>query len=98
MRPVLAVHGWQNNLGVFNRLIPKLDRNVGFLTFDLPGHGLSSRLPLGIYYHFTYYLISIEYIRLYMKWDTISLLGHSMGKFLFSVMLMSTKYAVWLSY
>ncbi|VEN38548.1 unnamed protein product, partial [Callosobruchus maculatus] len=79
MRPILAVHGWQNNLGVFNRLIPLLKNDIGVLTFDLPGHGLSSRLPLGVYYHFTHYLLCIDYIREYMHWDTISLLGHSMG-------------------
>ncbi|CAH0555979.1 unnamed protein product [Brassicogethes aeneus] len=42
---------FKDNCGSWNRLIPLLKKDVGFLTIDLPGHGLSSKLPHGVYYH-----------------------------------------------
>nr|CAH7721265.1 unnamed protein product [Callosobruchus chinensis] len=79
VRPILSLHGWQDNCGTFDRLIPMLDKNVGFLAVDHPGHGLSSRLPSGVYYHFSNYMITINFIRDFMNWDHISFLGHSLG-------------------
>ncbi|CAH2003462.1 unnamed protein product [Acanthoscelides obtectus] len=79
VRPILSLHGWQDNCGTFDRLLPMLDKNVGFLAIDHPGHGLSSRLPFGIYYHFSSYLITINFIRTFMNWDSVSFLGHSLG-------------------
>ncbi|XP_050310302.1 probable serine hydrolase [Anthonomus grandis grandis] len=79
IRPILTLHGWQDNCGSFDRLIPLLNKEVGFLTIDLPGHGYSSRLPPGIYYHFTIYLSTLKFIIRYMGWDNVSLMGHSMG-------------------
>ncbi|XP_050309387.1 probable serine hydrolase [Anthonomus grandis grandis] len=79
IRPILALHGWQDNCGTFDRLIPLLTDEVGFLAIDLPGHGYSSRLPPGIYYHFINYLSTIKYIIKYMGWQHISLMSHSLG-------------------
>ncbi|CAH2003465.1 unnamed protein product [Acanthoscelides obtectus] len=56
-----------------------LDKNVGFLAIDLPGHGLSSRLPPGMYYSSSCYLITLNYIRDFLQWDNISFIGHSLG-------------------
>ncbi|CAH1983805.1 unnamed protein product [Acanthoscelides obtectus] len=56
-----------------------LEKNIGFLTWDLPGHGLSPREPAGTYCHHSSLLLSINYIKEYMKWDKFSFLGHSMG-------------------
>lgn len=78
-RPILAVHGWQDNCGSFDRLMPLLKPDVGFLAIDLPGHGYSSRLPAGMYYHNMDYPILIKYICDYFKWPKISLMGHSLG-------------------
>ncbi|XP_066139697.1 probable serine hydrolase isoform X1 [Euwallacea fornicatus] len=78
-RPILCLHGWQDNCGTFDRLIPLLQKNIGFLAIDFPGHGYSSRLPLGIYYHFTTYLLTIQYIRKFFQWPKVSLMGHSLG-------------------
>lgn len=47
VRPILMLHGWQDNAGTFNTLIPLLPQNHSYLALDLPGHGLSSRLPAG---------------------------------------------------
>jgi pimeloyl-ACP methyl ester carboxylesterase len=78
-KPVLTLHGWQDNCGSFNRLIPLLNKDVGFLAIDFPGHGYSSRIPSGLYCHFTDYLILIQYLINYFKWTKVSLMGHSMG-------------------
>ncbi|KAH0813791.1 hypothetical protein GEV33_009000 [Tenebrio molitor] len=78
-RPILAIHGWQDNCGSFDRLIPLLNEDVGVLAIDLPGHGYSSRLPPGMYYHNMNYPIIIRHISNYFKWPKVSLMGHSLG-------------------
>ncbi|CAG9858729.1 unnamed protein product [Phyllotreta striolata] len=78
-RPILSIHGWQDNCGTFDRLIPMLDKNVGFLAIDLPGHGYSSRLSEGNMYHLSTYMLTIKSVAKELKWPTISLLGHSLG-------------------
>ncbi|RZC34479.1 Abhydrolase 6 and/or Hydrolase 4 domain containing protein [Asbolus verrucosus] len=78
-RPILAIHGWQDNCGTFNRLIPMLNDSVGVLAIDLPGHGYSSPLPSGMYYHNMNYPILIRQISNYFKWPKTSLMGHSLG-------------------
>jgi pimeloyl-ACP methyl ester carboxylesterase len=52
IRPIVALHGWQDNCGTFDTLAPLLPKNVSLLAIDLPGHGLSSRVPDGMAYHF----------------------------------------------
>ncbi|XP_044270410.1 probable serine hydrolase [Tribolium madens] len=78
-RPILTVHGWQDNCGSFDRLVPLLNPDVGILAIDLPGHGYSSRLPPGMYYHNMNYPILIKHISDYFKWPKVSLMGHSLG-------------------
>ncbi|XP_975437.2 probable serine hydrolase [Tribolium castaneum] len=78
-RPILAVHGWQDNCGTFDRLAPLLRPDVGILAIDLPGHGYSSRLPPGTFYHNMNYPILIKHISDYFKWPKVSLMGHSLG-------------------
>ncbi|KAG6800186.1 serine hydrolase isoform X3 [Apis mellifera caucasica] len=50
-QPIVAIHGWQDNAGTFDKLIPLLPSNVAILAIDLPGHGLSSHLPSGQFYY-----------------------------------------------
>lgn len=77
------VHGWQDNLGSFvpliNTLVPLLSTNFSFLAIDLPGHGLSSHLPKGCYYHSIDYVHVLEKIRQHYKWNQLSLVSHSLG-------------------
>ncbi|XP_005187556.1 probable serine hydrolase isoform X2 [Musca domestica] len=78
-RPILALHGWQDNCGTFAKLAPLIAPYRSLLCIDLPGHGHSSHLPAGILYH------NIEYVRVILrvmqtyKWEKVSLMGHSMG-------------------
>ncbi|XP_005189163.1 probable serine hydrolase [Musca domestica] len=78
-RPLLALHGWQDNAGSFALLAPILSRYVPVLAIDFPGHGKSSHNPPGILYHSLDYVRAIRAIMLYFKWPKISLMGHSMG-------------------
>lgn len=80
IQPLIALHGWLDNSGTFAKLAPLLIETAGsVLCIDLPGHGHSSHLPAGIFYHNT------EFVRVLMRlmkaynWSKISLLGHSMG-------------------
>ncbi|CAG2105490.1 unnamed protein product [Medioppia subpectinata] len=76
---VLALHGWQDNAGTFDKLIPLLPDSVYVLAVDLPGHGLSSHLPPGCPYHDLVFLMEVKRVIDHMNWDKFTILGHSMG-------------------
>uniref|UniRef100_A0A8D8A2N8 Probable serine hydrolase n=1 Tax=Culex pipiens TaxID=7175 RepID=A0A8D8A2N8_CULPI len=78
-RPVLAIHGWLDNAGTFDTLIPLLPQHASFLAIDLPGHGLSSRIPAGLSYQSMDHVYLIKRIVKHYGWERVSLLGHSMG-------------------
>ncbi|XP_054731522.1 probable serine hydrolase [Anastrepha obliqua] len=78
-QPVLGLHGWQDNAGTFDLLMPLLSPEVPFLSIDLPGHGLSSRLPNGCYYNLVDNLYVILIVMKQYNWQKVSLVGHSMG-------------------
>lgn len=89
IRPILGMHGWQDNAGTFDTLAPLLPPHVSFLSIDAPGHGLSSWLPNGVMYH------SIDYVQLVLRimeeynWSKVSIMGHSMSSingFVFSAL------------
>ncbi|XP_017016144.2 probable serine hydrolase [Drosophila takahashii] len=78
-RPILAIHGWLDNLGTFDRLIPLLPDYVGVLCIDLPGHGRSSHLQPGMYYSVYDYVFIIPLVMKEYGWSKVSLIGHSLG-------------------
>ncbi|TDG47187.1 hypothetical protein AWZ03_006452 [Drosophila navojoa] len=78
-RPILAIHGWLDNLGTFDRLIPLLPDYLGVLCIDLPGHGCSSWLPPGMHYSTMEYVLVIARVMKEYKWQRVSLMGHSLG-------------------
>jgi pimeloyl-ACP methyl ester carboxylesterase len=78
--PILAVHGWMDNAGTFDRLIPLLPKSFYIVAVDLPGHGLSSHIPQGLPYHYTDFLIAVRRLtKAHFKWEKFAWLGHSMG-------------------
>ncbi|KAK9881768.1 hypothetical protein WA026_017286 [Henosepilachna vigintioctopunctata] len=81
IKPILCLHGMQDNCGSFDRLIPILsaNRDISFLCLDFPGHGYSSPFPKGMFYDFLSYPILVKRISNYFNWPTISLMGHSLG-------------------
>lgn len=79
VRPILALHGWLDNMGTWNTLIPLLPEHIGVLCIDLPGHGLSPKLPRGIVYHAVDYVCVILRIMEEYQWKKVSILAHSMS-------------------
>ncbi|XP_013186515.1 probable serine hydrolase [Amyelois transitella] len=78
-RPILALHGWQDNAGTWDPLAPLLSKHRAILAIDFPGHGLSSWFPPGMHYYPWELPRFILLLKEYFKWDKISLLCHSMG-------------------
>ncbi|XP_066517305.1 serine hydrolase-like protein [Hoplias malabaricus] len=78
-RPVLCIHGWSDNSGSFNTLIPLLPSDWRCLAIDLPGHGLSSHRPAGAFYSFPYYVADMRRVIEAVQWKRFSIIGHSMG-------------------
>nr|CAD7262405.1 unnamed protein product [Timema shepardi] len=79
-QPVIVIHGWQDNAGSFDTLIPLLPADIAFLCLDLPGHGLSSHYPAGqFYYIFWDGLTVVRRIVEHFKWKNITIMGHSLG-------------------
>lgn len=79
-RPIICIHGWQDNAGTFDTLIPLLPNNFSYFCIDLPGHGRSTHFPEGM----PYYLIwdGVILLRRIMKqygWSSMSIMGHSLG-------------------
>lgn len=75
---VIALHGWLDNAASFVPLaahLPGLDLVVP----ELPGHGRSAHLPRGTDYSFAGALHSVLDIADALGWEQFSLLGHSMG-------------------
>ncbi|XP_067258564.1 serine hydrolase-like protein [Chanodichthys erythropterus] len=78
-RPVLCLHGWADNSGTFNTLIPLLPKDWRFIAIDFPGHGLSSHRPDGCFYAFPLYVADVRRVVEALQWKRFSIIGHSMG-------------------
>jgi pimeloyl-ACP methyl ester carboxylesterase len=76
--PVLALHGWLDNAASFVPLAAQL-RGVDLVCPDFPGHGRSAHLPPGADYSFAAAVHSVLDIADALGWDRFTLLGHSMG-------------------
>ncbi|MGV8960158.1 MAG: alpha/beta fold hydrolase [Stenotrophomonas sp.] len=77
-RKVLALHGWLDNAASFlplAALLPALD----LVLLDLPGHGHSDHLPAGTPYTGANAVLHVLEVADALGWDRFSLLGHSMG-------------------
>lgn len=83
----LALHGWQDNCGTWDELIPLLLENenvssIEIYAFDLPGHGFSSHYPEGCAYTDLGFTLDVKRVVKYLEWDYFSILGHSMGGYI----------------
>ena len=79
-QPILALHGWQDNAGSFDKLAPLLSLHTSVLCIDLPGHGFSSHYPRGQFYYLWWDgLIVVRRIVKYYGWKKVTILGHSLG-------------------
>lgn len=76
--PVIALHGWLDNLAGFLPLADRLDSTT-LLALDLAGHGKSSHRSADASYHIWDDLREILAVADQMGWERFSLLGHSRG-------------------
>ncbi|CAL1601556.1 unnamed protein product [Knipowitschia caucasica] len=77
--PVLCLHGWADNCGSFNTLIPLLSKEFRYVAVDLAGHGLSSHHPPGVFYTLLSYVADVYRVIDYLQVTKLSIIGHSMG-------------------
>lgn len=79
---VLAVHGWSDNAGTFDRLfrlLPSVGR-MYIVAIDLPGHGSSTHLPPGLPYTDLTWVVEIKRVLDYLDWkEGVTFISHSMG-------------------
>ncbi|XP_070777253.1 serine hydrolase-like protein [Enoplosus armatus] len=78
-RPVLCLHGWADNCGTFNTLIPLLPKECRYVAVDLAGHGQSSHRPAGVFYTSTAYVADVCRVADALQVKKFSIIGHSMG-------------------
>lgn len=77
--PMLALHGWLDNAGSFDRLAPLLCTHFHIVALDFPGHGRSQWRPAGVWYHYVDYVSDVAAAIAALGWKRPSLLGHSLG-------------------
>ncbi|XP_008413206.1 serine hydrolase-like protein [Poecilia reticulata] len=78
-RPVLCLHGWADNCGTFNKLLPLLPKDFRYFAVDLAGHGCSSHRPPGVLYAFPSYVMDVRRVVDALQLSKFSIIGHSMG-------------------
>lgn len=78
-RRVLLLHGYQDNAGSFDHLVPRLDPRWHAVAPDLTGHGLSSHLPSGTPYISMQFWLDISRTADHLGWSQFSIIGHSIG-------------------
>lgn len=76
--PVLALHGWLDNSGTYDRLAPYLE-GLDLVAIDLPGHGRSGHRPPGAPHHFVDWVPEVFAAADSLGWERFRLMGHSMG-------------------
>ncbi|XP_065584071.1 probable serine hydrolase isoform X2 [Artemia franciscana] len=77
--PILCYHGWQDNAGTFDRLIPLLNKKFRYIALDVAGHGFSTPYPPGMLYNVWDLVVQYHRIAQYFNLDKFSMIGHSMG-------------------
>lgn len=77
--PLLALHGWLDNAGSFDRIAPLLavDRHV--LAPDLRGHGRSDHFAVGAWPQYVDWFDDVLALYAHFGWARADLLGHSLG-------------------
>ncbi|GFS64652.1 serine hydrolase-like protein [Nephila pilipes] len=77
--PVLAFHGWLDNCGTFDKLIPLLSDKFYYIAIDAPGQGRSSHQPPGSVYTDIEMMMHFKRVVEYFEWKKFNIIGHSLG-------------------
>lgn len=79
-RRVLALHGWLDNAGTWDRVAPALgDAGIRVVALDFPGHGRSQHRSGDAGYQFADLVVAATDALDALGWERAALLGHSMG-------------------
>lgn len=76
---VLAIHGWLDNANTFDKIAPSISQNCYLVAIDLAGHGLSDHRANNGNYYLWDYAIDILNCLDALGWKTSSILAHSLG-------------------
>ncbi len=86
-RRVLALHGWLDNAASFVPLSTHLHtQELDLVLLDLPGHGHSAWLPVGAEYTLSSTIAVLLQVADALGWERFTLLGHSLGGGIASVL------------
>ena len=77
--PLIALHGWLDNAGSFDRIAPLLAAEHYVVALDLKGHGRSSHAAPGTWYHYVDYFDDLRATFDHFGWTRATWLGHSLG-------------------
>lgn len=79
--PILCIHGHLDNSNSFKPLAEYLCKSNEYhmIAIDLPGHGLSSPIPNGVFYTPKLFLTVLRRIILHLHLKNFLFLGHSYG-------------------
>jgi len=87
---LLALHGWLDNAASFIPLADALAAKLAnepfpyqLIAIDLPGHGKS--FHKSGHYHFVDWIDDVYQLFIDQKWQSVTLLGHSMGAMISSI-------------
>lgn len=78
-KPVILVHGRQDSSATFIPLLELLPRNNYYVGIDLPGHGKSDALPIGLALTRFFPVVAIDMVIKHLGWKEFYYIGHSMG-------------------
>ena len=80
-KPVVALHGFLDNSNSFRPVATHLTKEQKYyiIAIDLPGMGLSSKIPDGIPYSTKFYVMSIRRVVKHFNLDKVTFLSHSFG-------------------
>ena len=78
-KAVIFMHGWLDNSGSFQPLLPYFENNYRLICVDSPGHGLSSHYPPGMMYQTLDCIINIRRVAKHFNLEKFGIIGHSMG-------------------
>lgn len=82
--PLLALHGWLDNAGSFEQMMP-FWQDFHVVALDFPGHGLSDKRSPDAHYHFVDWAYDVYQLVEHLGWQDCYLVGHSMGAMVGSV-------------
>lgn len=84
-QPVLCLHGWLDNANSFLPLATALSE-LPLLALDLAGHGHSSHRSVDAHYYLFDYVADIATLCRQQGWQQLTIIGHSMGGMIATVL------------